>query len=77
MLRYENGSDVLIVRQSTRTGPAPEGGETVAVNGRELTVRSYGETTSVTWNCGGRRYAVSGQLSNATLTDVASSVACE
>ncbi|MFC4549442.1 MULTISPECIES: hypothetical protein [Halorussus] len=47
------------------------------MNGWELAVKSYGETTSVTWNCGGRRYAVSGQLSNETLTDVASSVACE
>lgn len=74
-LTYENESARLGVTKLNRE-TALDGGENVSVGDHDGRVRSYGETTMVTWTCEGWTYSVSGTIDRAELLDIARSVEC-
>jgi len=51
-------------------------GETVEIGDTEGTISEYGDLRSVTWDCDGVRYSLSGELDRETLLDSAASVSC-
>ncbi|MFD1642546.1 DUF2092 domain-containing protein [Halohasta litorea] len=51
-------------------------GETVEIGDREGTLSEYDEMRSLTWDCDGVRYTLSGELDRETLIDSAASVSC-
>jgi len=75
-LNYENESARLGVSKLSGERSL-DGGENITVGDHDGHLRSYGETTMVTWTCEGWTYSVSGTIDRAELLDVASSVACE
>lgn len=51
-------------------------GESVEIGDTEGTISEYGDQQSVTWDCEGIRYRLSGELDRETLLDSATSVGC-
>ena len=51
-------------------------GETVEIGDTEGTLSEYGDVRSVTWDCDGVRYSLSGELDRETLIEAAASVSC-
>ena len=60
----------------TNTTAYESSGETVEIGDTEGTLSEYGDTYSVTWDCDGVRYSLSGELDRETLIDSAASVSC-
>ena len=60
----------------TNTTAYDPNGETVEIGDTEGTFSEYGDVRSVTWDCNGVRYSLSGELDRETLVDSAASVSC-
>jgi outer membrane lipoprotein-sorting protein len=74
-LTYENETSRIGVSKLSGER-ALGGGENVTVGDHDAHLRSYGETTMVTWTCDGWTYSVSGTVDRAELLDIARSVEC-
>lgn len=74
-LTYRDGENraFFSITNTTRTASS---GESVTIGNTTGTVSSYGDSTSVAWNCDGVRYSLSGQLTKSTLVDAAAAVGC-
>jgi outer membrane lipoprotein-sorting protein len=75
-LTYENESARLSVSKLSGDRSL-DGGENVTVGDHDGHLRSYGETTMVTWNCDGWTYSVGGSIDRAELLDIARSIECD
>jgi outer membrane lipoprotein-sorting protein len=75
-LRYQNDTATLHVSKMG-TELSPDDGENVTVGDHEGRLRTYGETTMVSWTCDGWTYSVAGALDRAELLDAARSMDCE
>jgi hypothetical protein len=74
-LSYRNGDKGAYFSVSNESSEIPDG-ESVTVGNTTGTVSSYGETTSVSWSCGGVQYSLGGHLTQSTLVEAASAVGC-
>jgi len=74
-LNYENETSRLSVSKLS-SERSLDGGENVTVGDHDGHLRSYGDTTLVTWTCDGWTYSVSGTIDRAELLDVARSIEC-
>ena len=74
-LTYTDGDSRALFSITNETRSMPSG-ESVAIGNTTGTVSSYGETTSVAWDCEGLRYSLSGQLDQSTLVEAAGAVGC-
>jgi len=74
-LNYENESARLGVSKLSGERSL-DGGENVTVGDHDGHLRTYGETTMVTWTCDGWTYSVSGTIDRAELLDIARSTDC-
>jgi len=75
-LTYENESARVGVSKLSGERSL-DGGENVTVGDHDGHLRSYGETTMVTWTCDGWTYSVSGTIDRAELLDIARSMECD
>ncbi|GKZ14411.1 DUF4367 domain-containing protein [Haladaptatus sp. T7] len=74
-LRYSNGTDSLVVSQTSATRPS-RGDQTVSVAGHDATYTTVGEQGLLQWSDDDSSYSVTGSLSKASLIDVAESMYC-
>lgn len=75
-LSYTDGDDGRL-RASVSENPNVElDGETVEVDGTTATVQTFGNQTSLVWQCGDLRYSLSGTLDRDALVDAAEPVVC-
>lgn len=74
-LTYTNGKSRLYFSITNESRSEPSG-ESVAIGNTAGTVNSYGESTTIAWDCEGLRYSLSGQLNQSTLVESAASVGC-
>jgi hypothetical protein len=74
-LSYTNGDKGAYFSVSNGSSEMPDG-ESVTIGNTTGTVSSYGDTTSVSWNCDGMRYSLGGHLNQSTLVNAASAVGC-
>jgi len=79
-LSYSNCDESAYFSVTNETGTsessATSDGESVTIGTTTGTVRSYGETTTVSWTCDTMQYSLSGQLDQSTLVDAAGAVGC-
>lgn len=79
-LSYRNGDKAAYFSVSnesvTSESSAAPDGESITIGNTTGTVSSYGDTTTLRWNCDGMRYSLGGQLNQSTLVDAASAVGC-
>lgn len=76
-IQYSDGNRTVVAsKRSVAGGDLPDG-EAVDVAGNEGVYRETDTTASLTWDCNGHRYAVTGEFSKERLQDVATSMACE
>jgi outer membrane lipoprotein-sorting protein len=74
-LLYSNGTDSLIVSQTSATRP-PSGDQTASVAGHAGTYTTIGKQGLLQWSDDTGSYSVTGSLSKASLIDVAESMYC-
>ena len=74
-VRYESDDETVLFTLSDNTDHESTG-EPVEIGETEGTVSEFGDQRSVTWDCDGVRYSLSGELDRETLTDSATSVGC-
>lgn len=75
-LRYVNQTSEVTVSKYNFTYRLDEPDDRARVDGRSATI-SYGQTTSVSWNCDSYRYTVQGNgVRTAQLVSIANSVGC-
>lgn len=74
-LTYKDGKN-RIYFTITNESRSEASGESVAIGNTTGTVSSYGASTTVTWDCDGLQYSLSGQLNQSTLVDAATTVGC-
>lgn len=74
-VKYES-TDETILFVITDNTEHESTGESVEIGDTEGTISEFGEQLSVTWDCDGVRYSLSGELDRERLTDSAASVGC-
>lgn len=74
-VRYESTDETVLFAITDNTDHESTG-EPIEIGETEGTISEFGEQRSVTWDCDGVRYSLSGELDRETLTDSAASVGC-